>query len=134
MTGIYFGFAQLHPTTSSSSSSSSSALDATPSAPKGTLSKEDIENLPDHTAAYPQAQKEAEHIDTNSEQAPSSSTNSTESSTGDKREVTEPKLQKEDYDVWPMVMSVGYNPYYKNKELTAVSIDLELVLVYFCSV
>jgi riboflavin kinase len=132
MTGIYFGFAQLHPTTSSSSSSSSSALDATSSAPNGTLSKEDIENLPDHTAAYPQAQKEAEHIDTNSEQAPSSSTISTESSST--RDKTEPKLQKEDYDVWPMVMSVGYNPYYKNKELTAVSVDLELVLVYFCSV
>lgn len=31
-------------------------------------------------------------------------------------------LGEEDYKVWPMVMSVGYNPYYGNKEMTAVSL------------
>lgn len=27
----------------------------------------------------------------------------------------------EDGKVWPMVMSVGYNPYFKNEKVTAVS-------------
>ena len=34
----------------------------------------------------------------------------------------QPVLGEEDYKVWPMVMSVGYNPYYGNKEMTAVSL------------
>jgi riboflavin kinase len=32
------------------------------------------------------------------------------------------RLGKEDGKVWPMVMSVGYNPYFKNEKLTAVSL------------
>ncbi len=30
-------------------------------------------------------------------------------------------MSEADYDVWPMVMSVGWNPYYNNEKLTAVS-------------
>jgi hypothetical protein len=31
------------------------------------------------------------------------------------------RLMQEDGKVWPMVMSVGYNPYFKNEKVTAVS-------------
>ncbi len=34
------------------------------------------------------------------------------------------ELKGEDFDVWPMVMSVGWNPYYKNEKLTAVSVSI----------
>lgn len=30
-------------------------------------------------------------------------------------------LPEDDLKVWPMVMSLGWNPFYKNKKLTAVS-------------
>jgi len=30
------------------------------------------------------------------------------------------RLGSEDGKVWPMVMSVGYNPYFKNEKVTAV--------------
>ena len=30
-------------------------------------------------------------------------------------------VPREDREVWPMVMSMGWNPYYKNEKLTAVS-------------
>jgi hypothetical protein len=33
------------------------------------------------------------------------------------------QLSGDDYDIWPMVMSVGWNPYYNNEKLTAVSYD-----------
>jgi FAD synthase len=33
----------------------------------------------------------------------------------------EDKSSEEDRKVWPMVMSMGWNPYYKNEKLTAVS-------------
>jgi riboflavin kinase len=29
-------------------------------------------------------------------------------------------LPSEDLQVWPMVMSIGWNPFYKNEKLTAV--------------
>jgi len=31
------------------------------------------------------------------------------------------RLSSEDGKVWPMVMSVGWNPYFKNEKITAVS-------------
>jgi hypothetical protein len=30
------------------------------------------------------------------------------------------RLGSEDGKIWPMVMSVGYNPYFKNEKVTAV--------------
>lgn len=33
-------------------------------------------------------------------------------------------LPDEDLKVWPMVMSLGWNPFYKNQKLTAVSFAL----------
>ena len=33
---------------------------------------------------------------------------------------TAANLPSEDYQVWPMVMSIGWNPFYKNEKLTAV--------------
>lgn len=37
-------------------------------------------------------------------------------------------LRKEDVKVLPMVMSLGWNPFYKNEKLTAVSRIISLVL------
>jgi riboflavin kinase len=61
-----------------------------------------ISHLPGKTASYPQAQVDG--VDNDKPQ-----------STGPDH----PSLREEDYAVWPMVMSVGYNPYYGNKEMTA---------------
>lgn len=36
---------------------------------------------------------------------------------------------EEDRKVWPMVMSMGWNPYYKNEKLTAVSEGLRNVRI-----
>jgi riboflavin kinase len=33
---------------------------------------------------------------------------------------TASQLPDEDLQVWPMVMSIGWNPFYKNEKLTAV--------------
>jgi hypothetical protein len=35
-------------------------------------------------------------------------------------------LSEEDGKVWPMVMSVGWNPYFKNEKITAVSGDASI--------
>lgn len=34
------------------------------------------------------------------------------------------RLAEEDGKVWPMVMSVGWNPYFKNEKITAVSMGV----------
>ena len=96
LTGIFYGFARVHPSTSTplptpsvSRSTSSTAL------PQTALSAETISSLPTKTAPYPP------------------------DSLG---ETAAPKrLNSDDAQVWPMVMSVGWNPYYKNEKITAVS-------------
>lgn len=126
LTGIYYGFARVHPSTSTplptasptpaitpSQSSTSLPQLATanaaaahgsyhPSAPKsiGTnpLTAEDISALPAQTAPYPPDSVESG------------------ASTPAPR-----RLPDEDGKVWPMVMSVGWNPYFKNEKITAVS-------------
>jgi riboflavin kinase len=41
---------------------------------------------------------------------------------------TASQLPDEDLQIWPMVMSIGWNPFYKNEKLTAVgAIDLHIV-------
>lgn len=42
---------------------------------------------------------------------------------------TAAQLPNEDLQVWPMVMSIGWNPFYKNEKLTAVSGLLPLVCI-----
>jgi len=56
-----------------------------------------ISALPAHTAPYP--------------------ANSSPGMDGDEKR----RLMENDGKVWPMVMSVGYNPYFKNEKVTAVS-------------
>lgn len=43
-------------------------------------------------------------------------------------------VPSEDREVWPMVMSMGWNPYYKNEKLTAVSVCVPLNTLHGSSV
>lgn len=135
LTGIFFGFARVHPSLdtplptalpsalpsahpSPSSGPSDrikpirhlSDLQARPedsllrvsSAKRGThepLDESKISSIPARTAPYP--------------------ANSSPGMEGDEKR----RLMAEDGKVWPMVMSVGYNPYFKNEKVTAVSQD-----------
>lgn len=56
---------------------------------------ENIADLPSHTAPYPP------------DSVPGEENNAK-------------RLEVEDARVWPMVMSVGWNPYFKNEKITAV--------------
>lgn len=60
------------------------------------LDADAISALPAHTAPYP-ANSDPETVGT-----------------------LKKRLLPEDGGVWPMVMSVGYNPYFKNEKVTAV--------------
>jgi riboflavin kinase len=62
------------------------------------LTADAIASLPAHTAPYPP------------ESAPATPGG-----------VRTRRLAEEDGKVWPMVMSVGWNPYFKNEKITAVS-------------
>ncbi|ORX34116.1 riboflavin kinase-domain-containing protein [Kockovaella imperatae] len=98
LTGIFYGFARVHSSPSTSKSVSgymASAPERSQDEPSTTLSPETISSLPSRTAPYPPA-ADAEPP------------------------AAEPKtLSAEDSRVWPMVMSVGWNPYYKNEKITA---------------
>ena len=130
LTGIFFGFARIHPsddtpnhtavptpdgTGSQSTTSTSDArpanlirhlsdIHASKSSPVPGQSKSShmkldadaISALPAHTAPYP--------------------SNSVPGMDGDEKR----RLGSEDGKIWPMVMSVGYNPYFKNEKVTAV--------------
>ncbi|WVR05642.1 hypothetical protein IAU60_002664 [Kwoniella sp. DSM 27419] len=104
MTGIYYGFARIHPSTStplpstyptplhsagpsSPSLASASAPDPLAQSAK-TLGSQALETLPTVTAPYPPE----DHAQ---------------------------RWSREDEKVWPMVMSVGWNPYFKNEKITA---------------
>jgi riboflavin kinase len=105
MTGIYYGFARVHPSTStplptpniSRTPSSAALTSANGSSSKGALSAEAIAGLPGHTAPYPP------------DSVPGEEDNKAK------------RLERQDARVWPMVMSVGWNPYFKNEKITAVS-------------
>lgn len=138
LTGIYYGFARVHPTISTplptaaptpalTPSHSSAALRETAqlhaaaqahaAAAAGQdgvvapvprraghhaaipLTAEAIQSLPAHTAPYPP--------------------DSVPTTPGGHAKVR--RLRDEDGKVWPMVMSVGWNPYFKNEKITAVS-------------
>ncbi|KAK6907583.1 riboflavin kinase [Kwoniella mangroviensis CBS 10435] len=100
MTGIYYGFARIHPSSSTPlpstyptpihSGPSSPSLKPTkpPNLDTHELSKEALESIPTITAPYPPEQ----HAQ---------------------------RWSKEDEKIWPMVMSVGWNPYFKNEKITA---------------
>jgi riboflavin kinase len=96
MTGIYYGFARVHPslTTPLPSALPSPALSGT-NTPKD-LSAESIARLDPHTAPYPP------------------------DSVPDAAAFERKRLPEQDGRVWPMVMSVGWNPYFANEKITAV--------------
>jgi riboflavin kinase len=103
MTGIYYGFARIHPSTTTphptAPSTPSVSGTTTPQAAgkhhSSPLSASTIQSIPASTAPYPP-----------------------DSVPGD---IAPPKrLDAEDGRVWPMVMSVGWNPYFKNEKITAV--------------
>lgn len=123
-TGIYYGFARVHPSlstplptappTPSVSGTSTPLLHLPAHATHGkyalsklhahahshahaALSPEEIQRLPAETAPYP----------------PDSAPLAEEDEPAPKR------LSEEDTQVWPMVMSVGWNPYFKNEKVTA---------------
>lgn len=151
MTGIYYGFARVHPTFSTplptaaptpaltprsvTPSSSNAALRETlvghvnaqaasinaaraagrdvpggsyhPKNPRSLasnpLTAEAIQSLPAHTAPYPPDSVPATPGE------------------GGEVKVVQRRLPDDDGKVWPMVMSVGWNPYFKNEKITAVS-------------
>lgn len=95
LTGIYYGFARVHPSLSTPLPSAlPTPVVSKPSTPgpegKKVESEAQLEALPTITAPYP-----PEHH--------------------------AQRWSKEDEKVWPMVMSVGWNPYFKNEKITAVS-------------
>lgn len=117
MTGIYYGFARIHPTVSTplptaaptpismtpsaSSANLAQSVHHHPSAPKSLatdpLTSSAIASLPAQTAPYPP--------------------DSVPSTPGGTQRLH--RLPDEDGKVWPMVMSVGWNPYFKNEKITA---------------
>lgn len=143
-TGIYFGFARIIPesltfqTHQYPSEMNNGVSNADRILSSIAPSKEQISALPQHTASYP--------ISPSPSPAPSSASSShsaggqavredgqnvstslqTQRTIRKKRQWTE-----DDAKVWPMVMSVGLNPFYGNKELTAVSlVSSALVLIH----
>ncbi|KAK1927892.1 putative riboflavin kinase, partial [Papiliotrema laurentii] len=97
LTGIYYGFARVHPSASTPLPTPSISRQASFTHPDGAsrpaLSSETIAELPPQTAPYPPDSVPGED--------------------------TRKRLELKDAQVWPMVMSVGWNPYFKNEKITA---------------
>ncbi|KAI9634458.1 putative riboflavin kinase [Dioszegia hungarica] len=94
MTGIYYGFARVLPSTSTPHATAPSTPSLSDTHHSSPLSASTIQSMPAATAPYPPDSVEGD--------------------------ITSPKrLDKEDGRVWPMVMSVGWNPYFKNEKITA---------------
>lgn len=99
MTGIYYGFARVLPSTSTPHATAPSTPSLSDTHHSSPLSASTIQSMPAATAPYPPDSVEGD--------------------------ITSPKrLDKEDGRVWPMVMSVGWNPYFKNEKITAVRLSL----------
>jgi hypothetical protein len=103
------------------------------------LTSESLANLPSTTAPYPPDSKAIQGAVPGTipavsgggagheESASGGSGQGNDSSREDKVKT----LSEEDGKVWPMVMSVGWNPYFKNEKITAVSYGCDsLVLVW----
>ncbi|KAJ9104791.1 hypothetical protein QFC19_003932 [Naganishia cerealis] len=121
-TGVYYGFARVYPDTT----------DGTAFPDENGLHNEMdghtdfshlLAQLPQHTAAYPPSSTASSAMPSRTASpAPTLPTQAQASqSLLPSKHHKKRRLQKEDYQVWPMVMSVGWNPYYKNEKLTAVS-------------
>ncbi|ORY28599.1 riboflavin kinase-domain-containing protein [Naematelia encephala] len=108
LTGIYYGFARVHPSPPTTASNPASAIQSGTSTPLLSLSNPldgaSISAIPAETAPYP----------------PDSVVPGEEAGEGDGEIGKKGKrLNQEDSRVWPMVMSVGWNPYFKNEKITA---------------
>lgn len=122
-TGIYFGFARiLMPDVVAARKG-----DDDPSSSSIVPSRETISALPRQTAAYPSAAAAAASTTSTGDQ---SQLPDHEDDAGAEAAPTHRQSHDGDDDdskVWPMVMSVGWNPFYGNKELTAVSFPESVV-------
>lgn len=123
-TGVYYGFARVYPETTDGATSAEEDHQHTPldeHTDFSHLSSTSLAQLPQHTAAYPPSSTASSAMPSRtSSPAPTLPTIAQASqSLLPSRHHKKRRLQKEDYQVWPMVMSVGWNPYYKNEKLTA---------------
>lgn len=94
MTGIYYGFARVHPSLSTPLPSALPSPSISGTTTPKELDPASIARIDPHTAPYP----------------PDSLPDVYERK----------RLPEQDSRVWPMVMSVGWNPYFKNEKITAV--------------
>lgn len=133
MTGIYYGFARVHPTLTTPAPS----VFPTPSA-SGTTTPQ-----PSHTTAGIQVHQHLSVVDGESSSTKPSRRSGVGAGSALSSDAiaqlpaetapyppdsvpgqltTVKRLSDEDGRVWPMVMSVGWNPYFKNEKITAVCI------------
>ncbi|KAI5454770.1 riboflavin kinase [Naganishia albida] len=117
-TGVYYGFARIYPDTKDGEPVSEEEHE---DADLQRLSSSALAQLPQHTAAYPPSSTASSALPSRTgSPAPTLPTHAEGlQSLLPSRKHKKRRLQKEDYQVWPMVMSVGWNPYYKNEKLTA---------------
>ncbi|KAJ9127961.1 hypothetical protein QFC24_000247 [Naganishia onofrii] len=130
-TGVYYGFARVYPEITDGATSAEEDYQHTPldeHTDFSHLSSTFLAQLPQHTAAYPPSSTASSAMPSRtSSPAPTLPTIAQASqSLLPSRHHKKRRLQKEDYQVWPMVMSVGWNPYYKNEKLTAVSTSIDV--------
>jgi riboflavin kinase len=122
-TGVYYGFARVYPDIKEGEMSEEDHHEEDDKSDFLQLSSTSLAQLPQHTAAYPPSSTVSSAMPSRTASpAPTLPTLSEAAeSLLPSRKHKKRKMQKEDYQVWPMVMSVGWNPYYKNEKLTAVS-------------
>lgn len=122
-TGVYYGFARVYPDVKEGEASEEDHHEEDDKLGLPQLSSTALAQLPQHTAAYPPSSTVSSAMPSRTASpAPTLPTHSEAAeSLLPSRKHKKRKMQKEDYQVWPMVMSVGWNPYYKNEKLTAVS-------------
>lgn len=123
-TGVYYGFARVYPDIKEGETSEEDHHhEEDDKSDFLQLSSTSLAQLPQHTAAYPPSSTVSSAMPSRTASpAPTLPTHSEAAeSLLPSRKHKKRKMQKEDYQVWPMVMSVGWNPYYKNEKLTAVS-------------
>ncbi|KAL1405178.1 riboflavin kinase [Vanrija albida] len=122
LTGIYYGFARVHPTFSTPLPTAAPTPALTPSPSSARLAEQAAAGAAAaHGHAHPSVPKSVFKAPLTSEQiaqlppqtAPYPPDSVPDAPAAPKR------LADEDGKVWPMVMSVGWNPYFKNEKITA---------------
>jgi len=125
MTGIYYGFARVHPTNSTPLPTAAPTPALTPSQSTTSLHQQfnnphspqvKSHHLRRELASHPLTAESIQALPAHTAPYPPDSTPASGTATPAPR-----RLADEDAKVWPMVMSVGWNPYFKNEKITAVS-------------